>query len=376
MKFIQFVLITLLILSFLSRFMVVDEAIAAVPVIHQGDLILGNNDVYIIEGKFNINGSIIVQENATLILLNAVINFTQTSDWQHQLLLNNPLNGNPRLLAFNSTITSNHRYTIKLKPNTFANVSDSKFIGSLSAYCWIWVHGSAIFHNLTVHGLSVTENYDVLLYDSFIGSLNVYTGSLPVFNSSIQGSNTYGSGKIHLDRCAVHSSQLFDRSQQYISDSTIEIIFAKHNASLWLTNSSFTEKYLYNNSKVFVGWYLNVHVIDLESTDIPYANITAYYSNGTIAESKLTESNGWAKLTLIERMLNATDEYPFGNYTISATYETYMEQESVNMTGNKEITIQLPFIIPEIPTNLILITLIIAASLALTVLKKLKLTKS
>jgi hypothetical protein len=50
--------------------------------IHQGDLILTGNNVTTIEGRFDINGSIIVEENATLILINAILNFTQTSHWQ------------------------------------------------------------------------------------------------------------------------------------------------------------------------------------------------------------------------------------------------------------------------------------------------------
>ena len=342
-----------------------------IPQIHQGDLILDDNDVYVIEGEFNINGSIIVTENATLILKNAVINFMQTSDWQYNMSLRNPLNGNPRLQAKNTTITSDYKYKISLASNTFANVSDSKFIGSPLAYCWLWVSGSATFHNLTVYGLSISGSFDTFLSDSFINSLNVYSGSVSAYNSTINSAITYGSGQISMNKCTVHSLSTFDQSRQYVSNSTVEIISTKGNSSVWLTNSSFTEKYLYNNSKVFILWYLDVHVIDSEGTNIPNANTTAYYPNGTLAESKLTETNGRAKLTLLEKMLNATGEYPVGNYTITATYETHEGQESVNMTENKEITIQLPFIIPEFPTNL-LITLLIAVTTTLFALKRFK----
>lgn len=40
--------------------------------VYQGNLILNGNNVTLIEGRFDINGSIIVEENATLILRNAV----------------------------------------------------------------------------------------------------------------------------------------------------------------------------------------------------------------------------------------------------------------------------------------------------------------
>ena len=45
--------------------------VKASPDIYQGDLVLQGNNVTIIEGRFDINGSIIVEENATLILRNA-----------------------------------------------------------------------------------------------------------------------------------------------------------------------------------------------------------------------------------------------------------------------------------------------------------------
>ena len=52
--------------------------VKASPEIYQGNLILEGNNVTIIEGVFDINGSIIVEENATLLLKDALLNFTQT----------------------------------------------------------------------------------------------------------------------------------------------------------------------------------------------------------------------------------------------------------------------------------------------------------
>jgi hypothetical protein len=349
-----------------------DKVIRYYHIPFQGDLILDDNDVYIIEGRFDINGSIIVKENATLILRNAVINFTQTSDWQHGMSLTNPLNGNPRLEATNTTITSTHKYSINLAMDTYVNVSDSKFVGSLPlAYCWLWVSGTAYFHNLTVHGMSTTSSSDIFLSKSYVGTLNVYSGNVFVYYSSINDTYTYETGIISMDKCTIVALQTFDQSQQYVSNSTITRISAHNETSVWLVNSTFTEHYLYNQSRVFVFWYLDTHVIDKLSQDVPSANVTATYPNATVAESMLTDLNGWARLTLMEKMLNATGEYPIGNYTLTATYEIYSNQTEVNMTGNQVVTLRLEdFVVPEFSSILILPMLMTAVLLAFVIRRR------
>lgn len=77
------------------------STVAAFPDIYQGNLVLTDNNVTTITGRFDINGSIIVEENATLVLTNAVVNFTQSDMYQYNVTLGNPSNGNPRLQAEN-----------------------------------------------------------------------------------------------------------------------------------------------------------------------------------------------------------------------------------------------------------------------------------
>lgn len=378
MKFAATFFALLFILGFLACFVVqaqvintslVDEGV--VP--HQGDLILGDNDVYVIEGEFHINGSIIVEENATLILRDAVVNFTQSSDWQYNLTLRNPLDGIPRLQVTNTTIISNYKYSIYLWDNSSTIVYDSQFVGAQStAYCWLSIGtvSTASFYNFSTLGVSVFGN-GAFIFDSSINNLNVYSGEIHIHNSQIFVSNTYISGVTWIYECTLTALAARDSSQQHVLDSTIQRINAYNETSVWLTNSSFTERNLYNSSQLFIFWYLDTHVIDSNSTDVPNANVTAYYPNGSIADSKLTDTNGWARLTLMEKMLNATGEYPVGTYTITATYETYSAQQQVNMTANQQVTIQLPFIIPEFQTNLLSTTFIFVLTfLAITAYRK------
>ena len=111
--------------------------------------------------------------------------------------------------------------------------------------------------------------------------------------------------------------------------------------------------------------------MDSIAQDGPSANVTATYQNTTVAESQLTDANGWARLTLMEKMMNATGDYPVGNYTVEATYDIYSDDAKVNMTDNKQITLTLEdFVIPEFPSFLILPISIIATLLAVIIYRR------
>lgn len=87
----------------------------------QGDLVLSGNDVYTINGEFNINGSIIVTENATLVLEDAFVNFTQTENYQFDITLRDAVDGKPRLIVDNATIdTGGYFFNIALYENSTA----------------------------------------------------------------------------------------------------------------------------------------------------------------------------------------------------------------------------------------------------------------
>jgi hypothetical protein len=115
---------------------------------------------------------------------------------------------------------------------------------------------------------------------------------------------------------------------------------------------------------------LDAHVIDSIGQDVPSANVTATYPNVTVAELKSTDAYGVARLALMEKMMNATGSYPVGNYTVKATYETHSDNATVNMTGNKELTLTLGFVVPEFSSFFVLPLFMIAAVLAVLVHKR------
>jgi len=91
---------------------------------YQGDLVLSDNEVYTITGEFIINGSIIVTENATLVLKDALVTFTQTSSYHFNVTLKDAVGGNPRLVIDNATINTNaYLFPIMLLENSTAHIN-------------------------------------------------------------------------------------------------------------------------------------------------------------------------------------------------------------------------------------------------------------
>jgi hypothetical protein len=378
-------------------------AISKSPV-YLGDLYLSDSDVYVIEGIFNINGSIIVEENATLILKNAVINFTQIASYQYNVTLRNPVNGNPRLQSENSTITSDYWFQVFLYDNSSATFIDSVDTSYLAVYnsATAYVFNSTI-RFLVAAGSAVVSVFNstisyalgawggspvVLVSNSTIEFLpiqavsvnctfaNIVPGFLTYWNSILNTSMVIAAGgyapNVTLINTDVNGWQLeFEGSTNAsIIGSQLRYLHSYGYSNVWLVNSTANMFQFFVEGKVYVSWYLDVHVIDSMGQNVPSANVTATYSNITVAESKLTDAGGWARLTLMEKLMNTTGSYPIGNYTVTAFYEVHTGYQSVNMTGNQEITIMLPFIVPEFPVFLLLPLFMIATLAVVLIFKR------
>jgi hypothetical protein len=398
------------------------------PSIYQGDLILTGNNVTTIEGRFDINGSIIVQDNATLMLKNAFLNFTQINDYQYYIWLKLPSGGNPHLLAYNSTITSTSNYSVFIymyanstttidnctctscnfgpEDHSVLSISNSSvYFLQPTAFSVVNINESTIefLHN---HDYSETKVYnseiDTLLtlsrsvkctisklepsffsYWSFIDNCSVtiqsggYAPNITLTETKVNGWRFcfYGSSNATIINSTINSVGGYDSSVTYLKSTTVNEdasaqsssmlviedsilklrLWAYDSSDVWLLNS--TRKYLniYYSGKVHFSWYLNVHVKDSVDQAVPFANVTATFPNATVADSKQTDATGWAAFPLMEKMVNATGEYPIGNYTVKAEYGLYSKVTTVNMTGTQETILQLPFtqqVIPEFPSFL------------------------
>ena len=92
--------------------------------IASGDLVLSDDDVYTITGNYYMNGSIVVTENATLVMKDALVTFTQTSSYYFNVTLKDAVGGNPRLIIDNATINTNtYLFPIMLQENSTAHIN-------------------------------------------------------------------------------------------------------------------------------------------------------------------------------------------------------------------------------------------------------------
>jgi hypothetical protein len=410
-------------------------AVKAFSSIYQGDLILTGNTVYRIEDeRFEINGSIIVEDNATLVLNNATLKFVHTDSYHHRMFFGKLMvGGTPRLQAINSTITSDSDYP--RIPISF--IGDSSITASNLNVSKAWIDvgelTSGTFSDCNIELMEINNNYhyvavldskiellsagsasNVSISNSILETISISTemanfsliGFKPGFfdfwnfrlNCSVEIliapwgraanvtlTNTqidsfrfsgYHSGVIAVNSTVEElwvsepAHEWGPHATAHVVDCSISELHAWDSSCVWLTNSTFDTYDVQHSAKIYVYRYLDVYVTDLESSDVNLANVTIKYPNGTMFNSELTDVAGYASFTLMEKMINCTGNYPIGNYTVTAKYETYEGQQSINMTGNQEIILQLPFIIPEFPSFIILPLFMIATLLAVIVYKR------
>jgi hypothetical protein len=390
--FIVFVSSLLLGLVFLQKGSI--PTVKASSDVYQGDLVLNGNNVTNIEGMFEINGSIIIEENATLILRNALLNFMQATNNQFNLTLRNPAHGNSRLIAYNSTIDSNavlyfslqgnstaelNKVTISSRVECFPNdasilsISNSSYVDTLFAES-----GSSaviVVQNSTIYqwqNYAYNKAPEAKVYDSVIDNLMIGPSSINCTISGLRpGLVTYWN---FIENCSVASSGGPGGAAPNITLTNTQVgmwMFGFYFSSNVVTIDSAVQTFAYGEARIQVFWYLDVHVVDSINQDAPSANVTAAYPDTTLAESKLTAEDGWTRLTLMEKIKNATGEYSVGIYTVEATYETYSNATTAEMTGNQQITLTLEgFIIAEFPSFLMMPLFIIATLLAIIVYKK------
>jgi len=397
----------------------VEYELTPAPPTYQGDLILSGNNVTVIDGDFNFNGSIMVEENATLILRNGVVNFTQTRDRQFNVTLRNPLNGNPRLTASNMALTSKHELPLYLKQNSTTDISDSVLQktstfqhdnsimnvhnSTIEYTLWSYVSSTINVLNSTIGSTMTYDSSTLSFSNSTVGSLNIAPYSVNCTISKLKPglfshwnfiSNCtvdilpagtvpnvtlidtivsswrfgfYGASTATVADSTIGDFSAFGTTFLRVYDSSIMSgLYARHNAVILLINSTYHYiSGIDDSATVRIAWHVNVHVVDSDADDVPSANVTVSYQNATLAESEMTGLDGWAKLALVERMMNDTGEYPTGNCTIKATYEDHLNSTTVNVTENMQIILSLPFVVPEFPSLLVLplcmLTILVAA---------------
>jgi len=436
----------------------------ASPEIFQGDLILSDNNVTIIEGQFDINGSIIVEENATLVIRDAAVNFALTHNGQFNMSFRNPSFGNPRLLVENATINSSNYYmTINLFENSSAELNGLTLGSDLAIpypYVLLYEESLVTMRNSTVTYIPVMGNSELAASNSSIATIGGYDNSsvaltnckvdsatagdkanlmftnctfnvdaqilatnlnysliglVPGYfkywsfttNCTVQGTAapnltvadtqvgnwsfiSQGYSSATISKSETRTLRFLDSSRGQLSnvttgwiishdnatadvyDSTADWVFTYNNSRIMLTNST-SRNYdiAYDESEIGFNWYLDTFIKDSMNQPVSFANVTATYPNATVAGSRLTDENGHARLTLLERTRNATGQYFVGNYAVKATYETYSNSTTVGIQGNQELELVFAGLqIPEHPSILVLPIFVLMTLIAVIVCRR------
>jgi hypothetical protein len=381
--------------------------VKASPDVFQGNLILSGNNVTTIENMvFDINGSIIVEGNATLVLKNAEVNLAQTEVYQYNMSFQNSAGGNPRLFAENSTITSSTYFLVHFSDTSVGALSGT----SIAHYLDLRESCVVSVHNSTIDEVTMGDNASLSIFNSAIGSAEVYarTGSPSLYadnctigllmtspirvegavaninpgiyefwnyqlNTSLVTAPGGGVPNATLKNSAVSNWAFWFQISCNVtmSDSALSYLRSYSNSVCQLVNVTANQHECWMQGEIYVSWYLDVHVLDSVDQNVGDANVTAAYPDATITESELTKTNGWTRFTLTEKKLNETGEYPVGNYTIEAAYDTYSNSTTLSMAGNQQIALALAgLVVPEFPSFLILPLFMIAALLGVIVYRK------
>lgn len=246
----------------------------------QGDLVLSGNDVCIISGEFNINGSIIVTENATLVLRDAFLRFTPTGSFR-TITLMNPAGGNPRLILENSIIDAGGLFTILLYGNSTAQINQLDAAGAT----WLWLV-------LNDFSFADVENSE------FVGLMLYYLSSMNLWHSDVGAVHVYSPEGININDSSMLDLVAYYNSTVEAQDSTITRLTIHSSTRQTLISelkpSTFSYwNYLENCSVILEGGGYAPNVT-LHNTEV--GNWTLYFTD---SQHTIIRSSNLLKLSLV-----------------------------------------------------------------------------
>jgi hypothetical protein len=107
-----------------------------------------------------------------------------------------------------------------------------------------------------------------------------------------------------------------------------------------LTNVTFSTKEV-DSGSLYVKYYVDTYVKGEYNELISSVNVTGYNNNSQIIDSKLTNSNGYARLILVSYVSNISD-ISYNNYTISYSKNLLVPSNiSRNISSNLEVNVSL-----------------------------------
>lgn len=369
-----------------------------------GDIRLSGDNVTTLRGTRDINGSILLEENATLILEDCHLNLIQNQSHQHKINLQNPVRGGPQLIIRNSTMTSNFPSAVFARGNSRVEVRDSAIskialegidsstlhisgseLGDLWAFdsCKLTVVGTEVSRTLVGSGQSYVEASRcaiskvrtwstariVIKDDSTVQNLwpvfrtvngsvsSLYPQRYTLWDSSHAFRNLqYGhagfapSVQLHDTEVIGWTTEIGGASNLTLRDSVLTSLRCSKTARIRAINTTFDQHRVYESSEIAVLWYLDIFVFGLNQNPIPGAQITAENPDLETIPRATTDQRGQTRLELLDMTVNSTGELAVGGYVIGTVYGSCENVDSISMAENHQLEVGLEVSIPEFPS--------------------------
>jgi hypothetical protein len=168
-------------------------------------------------------------------------------------------------------------------------------------------------------------------------------GDLIIQNSQISNWTItgYGSSIISVINSTISDVIGYLSSLISLTNSIVNNVFAYESSVVQLVNSAvYGSINVFDYANAYVGWYLDVLVIDGKGSPLPNAPVKVYWENGTLLTGTTTDDEGLARFILYEKIVNATGTFPYGNYTVKAAYDGYTCRRVIkSITKNMKITV-------------------------------------
>lgn len=275
---------------------------------YESGITLMGNDVLVIKDRtVEVNGDILIMNNATLILEGSMILLQQGGDYEFQVkLFNASAAGQPRLiLRDSSTIYSTYGFLTVAEENGFISLENSYYDMPLSAW------GFARFEvklsrivGLTINGFSTA-----FVKNSSLETLTVYdSGQIHVAYSQLGEVSAHGTSKVTLeDSMVTESISCYDTSTAVLDGTVCMELGAFSSSNVTLTDGSEVFSASLSSNAVTTIKYSGVHVLEVS------ANAKASLDTCQVVNMIVEDS---AKVTAQATVFTSIDPFEMGEIII------------------------------------------------------------
>jgi hypothetical protein len=287
---------------------------------HVGDLILeGNDDMLIKDAQLDLNGSLLMSGNSTLVLDNGRL-YPAFEKGQHSFIMHD----NAKIIMRRGSEIVSGIFDFIIYDNALVDVSDSNLEKGITID----------LPNATLHAV----------------------------NSQIRVATVQTTSRIQIINST--AGQLLCHGDARVVDSHIESLVVAHNfypIYVDLVNSTYDQLDTTKLGKGIanVKWYLMISV-ESQGTPLQGVNVQVYYAaNDSLAAQQTTSSDGRVQFELSEWEITEVGNLYLGNYTVIADQGAAKTEANVTLNASKDVTVELPQE-TALPPELLLTALFVA----------------